>query len=164
METNNYVQFGKIVSVILNDQNYADKVELDLGDYELVNENGKLYAEKKISFPKTFEDACKVLGIVNTPLQDDAEICDRYNSDMLSNLEDFRKLLICRDAYWKLLGNWKPIFSDDNVLFVIGTWNDTVDIHACTSKQYILSFPDYNTRNIFYKYFKKEIEKCKRFL
>lgn len=42
-----FVHLGKITTVIFNKENYNDKVELDLGDYEIKKENGKWFTEIK---------------------------------------------------------------------------------------------------------------------
>ena len=47
MNKNNFVQTGKITGVIFNDQNYEDKIELVMGDYEIKQEGDKVFAVKK---------------------------------------------------------------------------------------------------------------------
>ena len=47
MSKNNFVQTGKITGVIFNDQNYEDKIELVMGDYEIKQEGDKVFAVKK---------------------------------------------------------------------------------------------------------------------
>lgn len=47
MITNAFVQMGKLVAANFQDQNFEDKVELVMNDYELKQEGDKLYAVKK---------------------------------------------------------------------------------------------------------------------
>ena len=47
METNAFIQTGKLVAVNFQDQNFEDKVELVMNDYELKQEGDILYAVKK---------------------------------------------------------------------------------------------------------------------
>ena len=62
--TVNYAQLGKTVAVCFNTENYESEVELQLGNYEIVNRNGKTFAVlKQTVYPKTFESCLGVLVI-----------------------------------------------------------------------------------------------------
>ena len=87
--------------------------------YQFVDENGnvinatKIVLEKKEkSYPKTYEECCKILGIDACDLDildnmlDTPEMVYRKNLDRLLN--SFRKLLVCRDAYWKIATQVRP--------------------------------------------------------
>ena len=81
-----------------------DKTELVLGDdFEVKVENGKTFVvRKQSSYPKTFENCLKILGynIAHTiPMN------HGHNGLLMMKLQ---RLLICRDAYWKLAGDWRP--------------------------------------------------------
>ena len=153
-------------------------------EYEFRDENGNVInatkivlEKKKKEYPKTYEECCKVLNIAVRDLDildnmlDTSEIIYRKNLDRLLN--SFRKLLICRDAYWKIAGDemglekpWEPsrgskiyfisyILSSDKL---IKDYAD--DIYA----NVILSFPTEEMRDAFYENFKSEIEQCKELL
>ena len=178
------LQTGKIVSVIFNDDNYVDKVELNLGDYEIIEEHGKTYAvKKKKEYPKTYEECCYVLGFENTEM-----IFEDYYRDIdppeeqwkrLGLINRFNKLLIYRDAYWKIAGEemglgkpWKPDWenSEERRYSIVNIEGDinlpektlTKWILKVTNK--ILVFPTEEMRDAFYENFKELIESCKELL
>ena len=123
-------------------------------------DNGMLveYVKQKPQYPKTYEECCDVL------IPDCVEfnvILNGYNSVLL---EEFGKLLICRDAYWKLADNWKPDWnniSDKHCIYVVGKemWSK-----ECQTRQCTLAFPTAEMRNAFYENFKDLIEQCKELL
>ena len=135
-----------------------DEVEIVLGDkFELKIKDGKYYAVRK-QYPKTYEECCDVL------IPDCVEfnvILNGYNSVLL---EEFGKLLICRDAYWKLADNWKPDWnniSDKHCIYVVGKemWSK-----ECQTRQCTLAFPTAEMRDAFCENFKDLIEQCKELL
>ena len=86
-------------------------------------------------------------------------------------MESFVKLLICRDAYWKMAGEemglgkpWEPNWTTFEGMPAIFRFRynivcDYVKHHHC-----LLVFPTKEIRNIFYENFKNEIEQCKELL
>ena len=133
------------------------KYEVRLHDYELKEENGKLWAiKKKISYPTSCEECCDILDII-IPLIDDL---DGYKGDLLSN---FQKLLICRDAYWKICGDWKPDWSEDNEQDKYCIFFDCNKIQKSLIRydNTLLVFPTEECRDEFLKHFSDLIEKCK---
>lgn len=79
-------------------QDFGDKVRIRLGgDYEVkVEDNITYIVKKQPQYPKTYEECCKIVHsdpkfYIDTHLYSDA-------------LEALYKLLICRDAYWKIAG------------------------------------------------------------
>ena len=51
-----------ISGIYLNSCDYADEVELNLGDYKIEVRDGKTFAvNKKPKYPKTYEECCKVI-------------------------------------------------------------------------------------------------------
>ena len=135
-----------------------DEIEIVLGDkFELKIKDGKYYAVRK-QYPKTYEECCDVL------IPDCVEfnvILNGYNSVLL---EEFGKLLICRDAYWKLADNWKPDWnniSDKHCIYVVGK---EMLSKECQTRQCTLAFPTAEMRNAFYENFKDLNEQCKELL
>ena len=138
--------------------------------YELKDENGNIINAQKIvlekkkkEYPKTYEECCVALEYI--PHTDDII---GYKWDILQSLQ---KLLICRDAYWKIAGEemglgkpWEPDWLDDNLKPCIGTASN--EIIKCTSysDNTILAFPTAEMRDAFYDNFKNEIESCKELL
>jgi hypothetical protein len=85
-------------------------------------------------------------------------------------MESFVKLLICRDAYWKIAGEemgldkpWEPAIQD--TIWGITRSKDEVEKYSCHyGKTNLLEFPTEEMRDTFYKNFKDLIEQCKELL
>jgi hypothetical protein len=122
---------------------------------------------KKPKYPKTYEECCKITEDV----ADASLTC--FACNLLNN---FQKLLLCRDAYWEIAGEemglnepWKPDW--DNGLqkkyaiypnltdYVLGSKNK---IYVGNTR--ILVFPTEDMRDVFYENFKDLIEECKELL
>ena len=149
--------------------------------YEFRDENGnvinatKIVLEKKKEYPRTYEECCKVLGINARDLEildnmlDTSEMVYCKNLDRLLN--SFRKLLICRDAYWKLYGeemglgkSWEPDWNNVSdkhcIYFVSGyAWSK-----ECQTRQCPFAFPSAEMRDAFYENFKELIQFVKELL
>lgn len=131
-----------------------------------------LYDElHKLSYPKTYEECCDILGIdVSRDIEHSEDLpfyrnINQYDVDLLGCLRQFRKLLICRDAYWKIAGEqmglgkpWKPDFTNKE------RYGITTENKAKKDVNTILTFPTIEMRNAFYKNFKELIENCKELL
>ena len=134
--------------------------------YEFKDENGnviktqKIFLEKKKpKYPSTFKECCKVL------LAEETYVGIGGHKGKL--LEKLQRLLICRDAYWKIAGEeiglWKPWKPD---------WDELSKNHefikinkGCfTDSSRVLVFPTEEMRDAFYKNFKDLIEDCKELL
>ena len=84
----------------------------------------------------------------------------------------FAKLIICRNAYWKIAGKemglgkpWEPDWGNDNQFkYIIICRRDNVIKDTYTAKNCILAFPTAEMRDAFYEAFKEDIEKCKELL
>ena len=133
--------------------------------YEFRDENGNVIQAKKIvlekkkpEWPKNVEDCCEILGYPEWG----GDI--GYKSNLLMK---FQMLLICRDAYWKLAGDWKPdwamysapkhciIYSDNEI-----KWQGK----SFVTEAKVLAFPTDMMRDFFYENFKDLIEECKELL
>lgn len=160
-----FVQSGKIVAVRFNTQNYENEVELQLDDYEIVVRDGKTYAvRKKPAYPKTYEECVRIAkNIHGYDINIDAPAYREL-------LESFVKLLICRDAYWKIAGEemglgkpWEPAVQ--NTISGITRSKDEVEKYSCRyGKTRLLEFPTVKMRDAFYENFKDLIELCKELL
>ena len=171
-------EYNEINDVITEDNNLydkldftqepsADKVELILGDYEIKEENGKTYLVKKqqenkciTEYPASYEECCDILELSYI------SYCVGYKEDLL---DDFQKLLICRDAYWKLAGEeiglgkpWKPDWNDEKQ-FKYGLYSIRGGIMkdgSCINST-LFAFHAEEIRDNFYKNFKNKLENCK---
>lgn len=154
-----------IAGINLNSIDYADEVEINLGDYEIEVRNGRTFAVfKKPKYPKTYKECCDVLGL-NTM---DNDACG-YEADLIIR---FQELFIARNAYWKIYGeetglgkpwepDWNNDYSEKHCIIV-----DAGVISKCTFRttQFILAFPTKEIRDMFLKNFKDLIENCKELL
>ena len=151
-----------ISGIYLNSYDYADEVELNLGDYEIVVRDGRTYAvKKKPKYPTTYEECFN-------------EHTTHSTLSLLANKTNvLYNLLICRDAYWKIAGEqmgldkqWEPNYEalTDNTFFTIQTFNGEIDKSATSHRNSILAFPTIEMRDAFYDNFKDLIEQCKELL
>lgn len=149
-----------------------DEVEIVLGDkFELVYREGKYYAVKKQpKYPKTYEHCCKIEGGIAPArhLQYDTTPWYQFEEDLRDSLENLRKLIICRNAYWRIAGDqmglykpWKPDSIEMNHAIVCRN-DGSFLLHRRTRG--ILIFPTEEMRNAFFENFKHLIEACKEFL
>ena len=166
IESTGFMQLGKTCGIIFNEVNYEKEVELQLGDYVIEVRDGKTYAVlKKPKYPTTFEECLNMLyckSVLRTIIG--------HKAELLLNLE---KLLICRDAYWKIAGEemgldkpWEPDWTTSGQdRYTIAT---NYDKFIFSKTQYghrvVLVFPTTEMRDIFYENFKDLIETCKELL
>ena len=151
------------------DTRIADKVEVILGDYEFVLKDGKTYfVKKKPKYPKTYEECCKVLLL--KPEKSTYSVCGlEYKRHLIVN---FQRLLVCRDAYWKIAGEemglGKPLEPDwsneaQRKYCIVNTEGNVLKwVQKTTNK--ILAFPTEEMRDAFYENFKELINETKELL
>ena len=150
-----------------------EKLEISLKDgYQFKDENGNVInatkivlEKKKKEYPKTFLECCDVLNIGN--------LIERgvkgYKAELFDTLQ---KLLICRDAYWKIAGNelgldkpWEPDWREERYIIyrnqdgIIGGYREA----GCV-EHHIFEFPIIEMRDAFKENFDPDIEICKEFL
>ena len=94
-----------------------------------------------------------------------------YKGELLTN---FQRLLIFRNAYWKIAGEqmglgkpWEHNYlKDANTIryAIYNTGDEIVKLDGKLYRNYILCFPTEEMRNTFYENFKDLIESCKELL
>ena len=151
--------------------------------YEVVVENGKTYVvKKKPQYPKTYEECCNVL-MGKTNFQDFSLVLTKLSTNIneensispeppyISLINKFYKLLICRDAYWKIAGEeiwldkpWEPDWTDLTQKYCILCRKGKVDTLEAIYANKILAFPTMEMRDAFYENFKDLINDCKELL
>lgn len=128
-------------------------------------DNGLLveFIKKQPQYPKTYEECCKVLGY-----EPDEDEINCYQGQLI---KPFVKLLICRDAYWKIEGEqmglgklWEPDWAKDIEKYVIYPFQYLYSIDVENYRNTILAFPTREMRDAFYENFKDLIEQCKELL
>lgn len=137
-----------------------DEIEIVLGDkFEMKIKNGKYYAvRKKPQYPTNYIYACSVLGISVTSQ------CEMDVVVFGDELYALYQLLVCRDAYWKIAGDWKPDWNniqDKHCIYVV---SGELWLKECQTRQCPLAFPTAEMRDAFYENFKDLIEQCKELL
>ena len=136
-------------------------------EFAIVDDDNQQVIFEKIGcqYPKTYEECCKVLGRT-LPINDDVE---GYKWELIMN---FQRLLVSRNAYWKLAGEqmglgkpWEPDWRNEEDKYCIVV--DAGDIRGNYSfihLQHKLSFPTAEMRDACYENLKELIEKCKELL
>lgn len=164
--------------------------ELTLLDgYEFRDENGNVInatkivlEKKKPKYPQTYEECCKVFGL-NHYLGLSWNSYDVYSGvinslpkrieDIAKKLESLSKLLICRDAYWKIAGeemglgkSWEPDWGnpDHDSYPTITRCGGKIIRTSIYTHDCPLTFPTEEMRDAFYDNFKELIEGCKELL
>ena len=125
--------------------------------YEVVEKCGAVRLKKtKPKYPKTYEECREIIGIGRHDV--DIDLPQPYQQKMFNLF----KLITCRDAYWKLAGDWKPNWNEANDCII--NWNNEIKCEPIVFKNVILAFPNEEMRDEFYKNFKDLIERCKMFI
>ena len=187
-ETYDFLKTGKQNLPSLNDfmDMLNNEIKLPEG-YIFKDENGNIInatkivlEKKKKEYPKTYEECCKVLGFLNIDLCFNADYrrfdASKEQWKRLGLMNQFYKLLICRDAYLKIAGEemglkepWKPDYDSGVNKYGIICMNGIVQkTYPSTNWERhlnkILDFPTEEMRDVFYENFKSEIESCNELL
>ena len=128
--------------------------------------------KKKKEYPKTYEECCKILDFCGeyffTTYEDGIHFPGEENNiyQILKSTSILTKLLICRDAYWKIAGeemelgkNWEPDYNDFNKAFSMYCLCGKFGLSVINPLQFV--FPSKEMRDEFAENFKKDIDSCK---
>ena len=159
-----------------SEKRYGYKIP-DGYEFDCIKNDEIILKPKQPQYPKTCEECCKILKI---PTNGDIIYAGNwtwggeYLDEHLDKIRNFQKLVICRDAYWKLVGeqmglgkSWEPDYKnpDIDLYVIINIYNQVEKAKYGYSFQHcILSFPTEEMRDTFYENFKDLIEQCKEFL
>ena len=149
--------------------------------YQFKDENGNVInttkivlEKKKKEYPKTYEECCEIVKVEKKHTLEGEII--RKNNYKINLLESFQKLLICRDAYWKLYGEemglnrpWEPDYDSGVNKYGIICLNGVVQESNPTTNwerhlNKVLDFPTAEMRDAFKENFKELIKMCKELL
>ena len=132
-------------------------IEVDEGEYYAVR--------RKKKYHETFKE-CRdyIESCYDEPFCADL-IATGYKSKLI---ESFAKLLVCRDAYWRIAGEemglkkpWEPT---TETVYCISRSDNVIKCSYRGGKSNILEFPTPEMRDAFYNNFKQLIESCKELL
>jgi hypothetical protein len=179
----------KVAYLSINDKDYADEIEVNLGDdYEYKFEMNRLYIlKKKPKYPTTYAECCEVLvGRKPKPNEisfDKMELClvdlDNtqsidFQNPYLPQFNSLFRLRMCRDAYWKIAGEEMGLDNPWNSKYGYGKWGYWIGYDINSNKIYcldsrlllnrLLVFPTKEMQEAFYENFKDLIEQCKELL
>ena len=148
--------------------------------YQFKDENGNVIdthkivlEKKKKEYPKTYEECLSILQIKGYDIIAYVPSWTEYEKTLYQQVLKLRELIICRDAYWKIMGEemglgklWE--LSIGTPIYYI-YYNRTVgtiknDYADDIQGNIILAFPTEEMRDQFYNNFNKEIEICKNLL
>lgn len=131
-------------------------------EFDKVENDEIILKPKKKEFPKTYEECCEVIGISRHDVEID--LPQPYQQNMFNLF----KLLICRDAYWKLADDWsfKIGGNSQEVVYGITIWGTGImkDFYHKLNCNLILVFPTEEMRDAFYEKFRDLIDECKELL
>lgn len=162
----------KIQTINLECGEFADKVGVMMGNYEVEVKDGiTFFIKKQPQYPKTYEECCEVLRIPKNEHYIDID-APLVPSDYNRLVSAFTKLLICRDAYWRIAGKqmglgkpWKPHWKDFSTQkYSISIDKDEIITSYRVTGSRVLVFPTAEMRDTFYENFKDLIEQCKELL
>lgn len=135
--------------------------------YGIEFDSGKILLRKKpIELPKTFEECCETLNIINSGMPC---VMASHLGHAISNLA---KLILMRDAYWTVYAEnmglskpWKPDWTNtrENKYCIYCVANE-LKMQPTLELQHLLAFPTRAICDAFFKDFRTLIESCKEFL
>jgi hypothetical protein len=137
------------------------------------------FVKKKPQYPKTYCECCEVL-MGKTDFQDYSLVLTKLSTNKneensispepphITLINNYYKLLICRDAYMKIAGQqmglgkpWEPTME---TVYCISRNDNVIKCSYRGGKSNVLEFPTEEMCNIFYENFKDLIEECKELL
>lgn len=169
--------------VVIDIEKFLKNYHIKLPNNIVINEKGISFTQfvnwfKTFEFPKTYEECCEVLGIrsdwhltleLDTPATRDLSVTKEF--DYVTKLESLRKLRICRDAYWKIIGErmglgepWEPDWTDSSQKYIITYYQGQRILTSGPNVHRCLPFPIEAARDSFNTAFDKLIEDCRDFL
>ena len=155
-----------ISGIYLNSCDYADEVELNLGDYKIEVRDGRTFAvKKKPVYPKTI---IEVLDYWHPNREPEDNYQHIYKKELIKS---FQLLLYCYDAYRKIAGEqmelgkpWEPNWSTSEPKYVLACTCNGIEKQWETTYCKTFAFPTEEIRDAFYENFKDLIESCKELL
>ena len=136
----------------------ADKTEIILGDnFELkAEEDGRVFVVRKGKiWPNTYVECREIMECCLPVISYGA-----YSGP----LNALAKLLVCRDAYWKIANEWKPEKMYGSLIPCIVKSEGKIVCDSIVTTPGFLMFPTEEMRDVFYENFKDLIEMCQELM
>ena len=149
----------------------------------ILNTKEVIMKKKQPQYPKNYEECCEVLMgktdfqdfslvLTKLSLRRDEENRNSPAPPYISSINTLYKLLISRDAYWKIAGeqlglgkHWRPDWGSANSKkSILYTCENKIHKGISLINNHILAFPTEEMRNAFCENFKELIEECKELL
>lgn len=174
------------------DNTPREVIEKEWREYDKYNEIGPKINEyleyvnniKQPKYPKTYDECCKIMQIhPSYELEYELKLFGRatatgkitncaYTQNLLKKINNFQKLRICIDAYWKIAGEqmnlgkpWEPNWNDEEEYkFTIYVFKNNILLDGTYVYNTILAFPTPEMRDTFHENFKELIEQSKELL
>ena len=140
-------------------------------EFDCIENNEIILKPIKPKYPKTYEECCGILTCCKYA-KFKVSVMFPYDAETIPLLENIRKLLICRNAYWKIAGkqmglgkSWEPDWTNNyQKKWLINFYQGEINFTTGPNVQFILAFPAEEMRDAFYDNFKELIEICKELL
>lgn len=184
-----YTEDEKVYTKLLLEKDQDDKLATEMSYYGakfiapdgfLIGKTTKIdesilieFVKKKPKYPTSYEECCKILGILTN--SKDMTYCGEnvsYEYSLSKKMHNIRKLHICRDAFYKIYGeeiglgtSWKPDWTDSyQKKYTITVYQNEITLSSGPNVNKFLAFPTMEMRNVFYESFKIIIEEVKELL
>lgn len=159
---------GNLSNSLVNEFELPDGYIFKDENGNVINATKIILEKKKKEYPKTYEECRDLIeGSHVEPFCADL-VATGYLSKLM---ERFARLIICRDAYWKLYGEeiglgkpWKPDWCDTSIKYCLERDFDAIDKNVSNHKGRTFAFPTEEMRDTFKKNFDPDIEFCKELL
>ena len=141
----------------------------------VINTQKIILEKKKKEYPKTYEECCRIVN-ANPCIRLVYNLSDGqkyyHDEDNLYLYENFRRLKICRDAYWRIAGQemgldkpWEPkLDNNEMIYYVYNVWGKVYESEGLEFENQIFAFPTAEMRDAFYENFKELIQSVKELL
>lgn len=142
--------------VIEDDECYGWSDEMFEGLESEVNNTSKSIKNIDVSIlPTDFDTCAKLLGVSGYIS------ADGY---MGAEFQEFRKLIICRNAYWAIADNWKPNYKNKEKKHCIVMRGNNVGVATTIEISRNFIFPTPEMAQKFHDSFKPKLDFCKDML
>lgn len=112
----------------------------------------------ELQFPINLEGCRKEFGYID----------DYTSSDYcLEKISAFQNLILCRDAWWKVDGNWKPDWSKSDKKYIIVNNGNEINVDGQLidyNTVHVLAFRTKEIRDKFLETFRDLIKQCKELI